>query len=339
MSVLILASPQDVHAQDVSKHLNELGVEFTFWSLERLLKDTRLTISLSPRAEGGPDPEEKPVPSIGVSLTPGNEPAREMSQFRSIWYRRAGFVKSVPMPEMWMESLVEWESTKAVEGVFRTVPSFWVNHPAREREASHKVCQLEVARQSGLTIPDTLITNDPEEVRLFYQRHSGQVIYKFIDESSSRFLPAYEVPRGIPTLDFKASDLSHLHQVNKCMHLFQERIQKTFDIRVTVIGTVVFAVEIHSQEGAGNLDWRLDYSVPMRAHELPADVTRGLFRLMKRLDLVYGAIDLCLTPQGDYVFFEINPSGQYLWMETALNLPMSRELANLLARGEMEETV
>jgi glutathione synthase/RimK-type ligase-like ATP-grasp enzyme len=54
---------------------------------------------------------------------------------------------------------------------------------------------------------------------------------------------------------------------------------------------------------------------------------------MRRLGLEYGAIDLRLTPDGEYVFFEVNPAGQFLFVEHACGLPISAALAARLAAG------
>ena len=55
---------------------------------------------------------------------------------------------------------------------------------------------------------------------------------------------------------------------------------------------------------------------------------------MQHLHLEYGAIDMRLTPDGDYVFLEINPNGEYLYVEQATGLPISRALAEHLHHGE-----
>ncbi len=227
--------------------------------------------------------------------------------------------------------MVEWESTRALSGIWRTFPCLWVNHPGAQEEAEHKIYQLEIARQAGLNVPLTLVTNDPDAVKAFYQTCSGKIIYKLIDEASARYFPAHEVPRGLPTLPFRKVDIKHLDQVRFSLHLFQERIEKTLDLRVTVIGREIFAAAIHSQEGTGKLDWRLDYSVPHKIHQLPDDVAEACLSVLLRLGLNFGAIDLCMDAEGKYYFLEINPAGQYLWLEEQLGLPLSKELARLLS--------
>ena len=67
--------------------------------------------------------------------------------------------------------------------------------------------------------------------------------------------------------------------------------------------------------------------------ELPGELQRSLLELMSRLSLTYGAIDLVLTPDGRYVFLEINPNGQWLWIDEMLSLGISHSIAEWLSEG------
>ncbi len=182
-------------------------------------------------------------------------------------------------------------------------------------------------------MPDTLVTNDPASAESFYDECSGEVIYKFIDEGTGRFFPIYETPHGIPTMPLRSEDLSSLDQVRHSLHLFQRKIAKQSDLRVTVIGQKIFAVEIHSQEGKGALDFRLDYSVPMNVYRLPDEVCQRCLDFTGKMNITFAAFDLCLGRDGRYYFFEANPAGQWLWMELGLKIGISYELARVLASG------
>jgi glutathione synthase/RimK-type ligase-like ATP-grasp enzyme len=112
------------------------------------------------------------------------------------------------------------------------------------------------------------------------------------------------------------------------------------EIRVTVVDERVFAAEIHSQVPRPTQhDWRRydPFSTPVHPHPLPAAEAERCARLLRRLGLRYGAIDLVLTPEGQYVFLELNSNGQYLWVERRTRLPISEAIAELLRRGESTE--
>jgi RimK-like ATP-grasp domain len=323
LSVLILSSPKDVHSQAVEKHLAELGLQVVYWRPQKLLTDSKLTLNLTmdgARCQIQFNNDEHQLISL------------PLEQIKSVWLRRPGLVKAKAMPEAWIERLAEQESSRALEGVFRLLPCFWVNVPEKQNEAMLKVYQLEVARQCGLEIPKTLITNDPEQALAFSKSEQGRIIYKLIDSRSGLCFPTYELPRSIPTMPFRPSDNQHLNQVDSCLHLFQERINKVSDLRVTIVGASVFAAEIKSQSEGELLDWRSHPSLPVQPFSLPKKVEEGCLLLMKKLGLSYAALDFCLDSQGNCIFLEINPDGQFLWIEEAIGLPIAEALAKLLAR-------
>ena len=121
--------------------------------------------------------------------------------------------------------------------------------------------------------------------------------------------------------------------------IFQAYVPKRFELRITVVGQQVFAAEIHSQHtNHTRHDWRrydLD-ETPHFPHALPPDVAQRCIQLVQELGLCYGAIDMVLTPDDRYVFLEINPSGQYLWIEQLTGLPITDALCDLLIAGAQD---
>ncbi|MBI3370069.1 MAG: alpha-L-glutamate ligase, partial [Burkholderiales bacterium] len=98
-----------------------------------------------------------------------------------------------------------------------------------------------------------------------------------------------------------------------------------------VVGDKVFPAAIHSQSTAYKVDFRMDIGqARIEPAELPADVQEKLFALMKRLGLVYGAIDMRRRPDGSHVFLEVNPAGQWLFVERASGQPITQAMAELL---------
>lgn len=254
----------------------------------------------------------------------------DMNAYQSIWYRRPGNIRAPSFIEPWIGRMVENEARSAMDGVFRSLTCTWVNYPPANSACTDKLWQLQKAQKVELKIPETLVTNKPQLVREFYESCDGNVIYKLIGELSNQAVPNNETPRGIPTLTLRKEDLPFLHQVEYAPHLFQRRIKKAFDLRVTIVGEELFCTRIHSQEGIGKVDWRHDYTVLMDEFELPHEIAKKCFALTKSLDLNYGAIDLVLTDDEDYIFLEINCGGQYLWVEQTTKQPISRSIARLL---------
>ena len=114
--------------------------------------------------------------------------------------------------------------------------------------------------------------------------------------------------------------------------IFQERVEKAYELRVTVVGSQIFAVKIDSQKNRdAQLDWRRAlHNVGYAAVELPHAVEEKILAFMRTFGLFYGAFDFIVTPGGRYVFLEINPSGQYMWLECAADLGITTALADAL---------
>lgn len=114
-------------------------------------------------------------------------------------------------------------------------------------------------------------------------------------------------------------------------HLFQERVPKQYEVRLTVIGEQMFPVAIHAGSEAAKLDWRTDYgSLTYEPVELPVDVQKGVRLLMDEMGLFFGALDFAVTPDGRWVFFEVNPNGQWHWLAVKAGVPMVEAMADAL---------
>lgn len=85
---------------------------------------------------------------------------------------------------------------------------------------------------------------------------------------------------------------------------------------------------------AAKLDWRTDYaSLTYELVEVPIDVEKGVRLLMDELGLYFGALDFAVTPEGRWVFFEVNPNGQWHWLAVKAGVPMVEAMADAL-QGE-----
>lgn len=223
----------------------------------------------------------------------------------------------------------EWKSF--LDGVWHATGCRWVNRVAASRRAACKPLQLRVAGEIGFSVPDTVITNDPATVFAFHDRHRGRIIQKTLASQM------WEQPDGgwavVYTRETTRADLRNPSALAVCPVIYQENLRKLYDIRVTVVGDRVLACEIHSQlsERSRQDFRRYDLAnTPYLQHALPAEVEDLCRALLRRLDLTYGAIDLVLTPEHEYVFLEVNPSGQFGWVEQLTGLPIAEALTDHL---------
>jgi glutathione synthase/RimK-type ligase-like ATP-grasp enzyme len=314
MAVLIVATDADDHAQAVAGHIARLGGEAEIVDLSLFPRSARLAARYECCADCG---------GRRFTLTLPGERRLDLGEFGAAWWRRPQH--PVVAPEIVSQShrmFATSEAHEALSGLWHALDAFWVNDPARDEVAHRKAHQLRVAHDAELRIPHTLITNDPDEARAFLDAHGYRAVYK-------AFTGTYEQWRE--TRLVRPDELSLLDNVRYAPVIFQEYVEAVYDLRVTVVGDRVFAAAIHSQETEYPVDFRMDIAnARIEPAELPDDVVAQLRDLMARLGLVYGAIDMRLTPEGRHVFLEINPAGQWLFVEDATGQPMAAALAELL---------
>lgn len=251
----------------------------------------------------------------------------DLDELDVIWWRRPRPYTLDARLDPSVAAFAYSECHEAVSGMWHSLRARWVNPPAADEIAHHKPLQLALARELGLRVPRTLITNDPKSARTFVAgQASGQTIYK-------TFL-AHET-HWRETRLLREDELDQLDSLPLAPVIFQEYIPAAADLRVTIFGEEVRAVEILSGPGSYPYDYRVALDqVTMRPAALPGDVARALLQLMARLDLVYGAIDMRRTPEGEYVFLEINPAGEFLFVQEHSGEDLTQAMAKLLCRLE-----
>ena len=181
-----------------------------------------------------------------------------------------------------------------------------------------------------MRVPQTIATNDSEVARAFC-RDVGRVVVKSLS-SPRAILGGVEhilFTTAVPEDDFDAL----ADGVNVVPVIVQQHIEKRLDLRVTVVGSRVFAVAIHSQHCAGaRVDWRAASETELveELYELPEEVEASCHRLCGALGLSFGAIDLALDTDGNHWFFEVNPNGQWAWLQVKNAVPISKAIADYL---------
>lgn len=312
-TVVVLTREDDVTADLVVLELAERGVPvFRFDTAEF---PTRLV--LTGELDGGR--------WIGGLRT--NHRHLDLNDVSGVYYRRpTGFQFSARMPEQ--DRL--WAHTEAVlglGGILNTLPATWVNHPHAMARAEYKPQQLIEAGRVGLRTPRTLITNDPDQAHAFAESVPGGVVYKSL----------YGVPRTTPPVTLFTTPVTPEQcgdpSVAGTAHLFQERVSKAYEVRLTVVGRNVFAARIDAGSEASRDDWRADPdALTYTRIEPPSAVRVSSVALTARLGLRFGALDFAVTEAGDWMFFEINPAGQWAWIPE-LREPITTALADLLMEG------
>ena len=311
--ILIISTHEDVHAQAVMRELAAKGHTGV-----RLLNlsDFPMQLSLSMRIDNnGHCDYGLRFPDRMVS----------MDEVTAVWWRRPqafGVPPSVKDPAV--RHFVMSEAATAFQGMWQSSDALWVNNILRDAAAAHKPWQLTLAKQCGLTIPETLITNNPDDARQFWAAFPGQIVYKPFTNTMHSWRE---------TRVMKPEEEAQAAAVRLAPVIFQKYVAGR-DLRITAIGDRLFAAETNAADGEYQVDVRLNTNLKYREHKLPVASENKLLQLMRRIGLEYGAIDMRLTPAGEYVFFEVNPAGQFLYIEMATGMPIAAALAAHLASGQ-----
>lgn len=252
----------------------------------------------------------------------------------SVWLRRPYFAKTPEDFEEGDRAAIERECRDMRLSFFDLLcPSaLWVNTLRSSFTEGCKPTQLVAAQRCGLKIPRSLISNDPAEILAFVQAAHGPVVYKTFNAL---------VPTTLVTPDL----LSDPEILRWTPGIYQHCVEKEHELRVTVVGRRLFVVRINSQQTVrGKVDWREAIWKPRgQAGDLtfdlavlPAPIKQACLRLMRSLGLAYGAIDLIVTPENEYVFLEVNPSGQFLWVDHEVGIPVLDALSEMLIQGRLD---
>lgn len=266
-------------------------------------------------------------------LTLTNEEGEfDLREVTAVWHRRLNYGARLPSTldrQLRQASLAETRA--AAQGLLASLKAFRMDAVPHIRHAENKQLQLQAARELGLEIPRTLTTNDPSAVRAFAESCEGRVVTKMLSSFA-----VYEEGRELVvfTNPVRPEDLADLSGLSLCPATFQETIPKALELRATVVGDRVMSASIDSQSSARAAnDWRRDglrMIDDWRPYELPREVEEKILRLMDYFVLNYGAIDLIVTPDGRHVFLEVNPVGEFFWLERCPGLPISDAIADVL---------
>lgn len=208
-----------------------------------------------------------------------------------------------------------------------------VNRPIAEQMAENKGRQLAAARACGLAIPPTLVSNRPEAVRAFWQAQGGDVVAKMLTPYSISM--SGDTP-FVYTSRVAEADLDALDGLRQSPMIFQRRVPKDHELRVIVVGDRAFAGKIDATgSDRGATDWRRASvgEVSWQPAEVSPELARRMCAVVRRLGLVYGAADVIITPDGEPVFLEVNPSGEWGMIEKQLGAPIAAALAEALVAG------
>lgn len=194
--------------------------------------------------------------------------------------------------------------------------AWWINSKESAHRANFKLLQLKIASECGMTIPTTLCSNDPQEIRCFMLKYkTSGVIYKPL---CSNFWFEDERVKISYTSRIDYWDLPNNQSLQRTPGIFQNEIQKKYELRITCFGDHIVAAKLNSQvHKNGEVDWRAIEPKALRVepYDLPEDLAHKIRQFMREIGIVFGSFDFIVTPDDEYIFLEVNEQGQFLWIE------------------------
>ena len=322
-TVLIITNEHDIHADAVVVELNKRNVPvFRF------------------------HPDDFPhACSVSIEIQDGSIEGEIVTASRTVafkdicaaWYRRPQslFAGSGNLLSTQLNNYVRGQAMLTLRALCESLQTLWVCHPHKLQRADIKALQLAEASKAGLKTPRTLISNRPAKVAAFIDQLGGTecAIKPLIplgvkNEEGYRLPLTTTLPKGHP-----------LDSVAAAPNIFQPYVSKAAELRCVVIGKKIFSARINSQANENtSKDWR-GGAYQMEPFSLPEQVEASLLRLMDSFGINFASADMILTPEGEFVFLELNPNGQWLWLERDLGLPLVANMADLLTTQYSKDRV
>lgn len=245
----------------------------------------------------------------------------DLDEVKSVWYWKPLLpreLRTIQPPEhqvfIYRQFLAMWRSLASL-----LVDRIWVNDYYKSLEAEHKPYQIKIASEIGFDVPDTLITSNPERAQDFWQHCQKQMVMKTLILSPME-------DRVIYTNKVTEELIQKIERIKSSPVILQRLVPKKYELRITIVGDNIFPVQVDSDS---KIDWRRS-RIKLKRHSLPKSIKEKCFQLVKKLGLRYGCIDMMVTTNNQYIFLEINPNGQWSFVEERTGMPIGKAIAHLL---------
>lgn len=227
------------------------------------------------------------------------------------------------------QEYVQMEWLAFLKSIYSRLDRKWFSSPINISLAEDKPRQLLLANKIGFNIPQSIISNNFSHI--ISRTPSENLIAKPLRQA---LISGYD-EKVVFTSRIPKITQEHEASISFAPSIFQQEIIKRFDVRVTVVGPKVFPVAIWSQENTETeVDWRKGGNINL-VHEhidIPSNIKDKCIELVKMLGLKFGAIDLICDKNNNYWFLEINPNGQWAWIENQTKLPIASTIVDELLK-------
>ncbi len=314
MKILLITNKDDLTCDFIVREVKKNGIDFYRFNTEELTKSVFVTLNFFNNKFEINDRNLSHVVDI--------------TQFTSVYYRRPELPILNNNLTSGEQKFILNEIIYTLEGIYRVLKKcFWISSVYSIREAENKPFQLSLAKAIGFKIPNSIITNDFLEGLNFFKENNSNCIIKPIKSGLIENESGNQVIFTSKLSNFPDEN----DKIESCPIYIQEHIKKLADIRVIVVGKMIFSTLIDSQANENTtVDWRKgNQKLTHTKIKLPKDISQLCKKLLIELNLSFGAIDLVKDIDGNYIFLEINPNGQWAWIELRTGYEISREIVKL----------
>lgn len=301
MTVLILGNAADAHAAHIKAALESLGISTDYWDTATF--PTQMQIAWSPITQAG-------------TLKLANGQQFSLHEIRSVFWRSFTGLKVPNLPHESVQRVAQHDAMSSLRSLLQLSSIHWVNSWKAYQFHKEKPLQLSRVHNLGIKIPNTLVTNNPTEVEIFVQQHPKTIFKPVYGGAHTQFVAQEHLQPDRLRLSLKVAPVT-----------LQEYVPGT-NIRAYVIAETVYAAEIRSPE----VDFREDEDAILLPFVLPERIRQQSIAIAKALFLEWTAIDWRLTPLGEYIFLEANPSPMFIHFEQQTGFPVTQALVELLTR-------
>ncbi len=318
-------------AEDISKNIQDKGENVVHLRLSELAKkESSLYVSYDENNQN-------------IVYKKNGEFIDLKKEIRSVLYWRPSLPEEIKR-EMQGSTLdfykAEWSTF--IRGIYLSLNDcFWVNPYPQNIIYEEKAYQLKLAQEIGFSIPKSFLTTSLKEAYNYFENINNKIVYKPFSQvtwekkGKNNQKELYLLYSNV----ISKQELKSSEDLYATPNIFQSYVPKKIELRITCVGNAVMACEIHSQKSKiSKHDWRkYDFdSTPYLKHDLPNEIEELCLKYLRELGLTYGCIDMIITPDDEYVFLELNPNGQYGWIEELAGLPITENISRMLIKGNID---
>jgi len=317
--ILIITNRDDHTADYVVLELNKRKIPIFRLNTEDIFSKFKASIEINKDA-------------LYISLD-NNSEIIDMNSLKSVWYRRP---VASPSPnsitDKGIKKFIQRERAEFLDFIYEGINAIWMSSPNSIRFAENKLVQLKKAKELGFRIPKTIITNDSKNSNSFFRENNNICVIKPIYNGH---LTINNKQKLIYTREIEGKDLFS-HDLTSCPCMFQERINVKRELRVTVIDNFCCAVEIKpSLSEHSSIDWRRwqKDGIKISLFTLPKQISKKCLTLVKNFDLKFSSMDLVIDMNNNYYFLDLNPNGQWAWIDPSVDNVLVNKLCDFLING------